>query len=86
MLLLRHECCLLLLMLHGQLAQARVIKTQVCAKVLEISMTQWFSENIGDVVAGAHTIHAKFPFRDHIVDVVEFHMDMFDMRVEDVVF
>jgi len=49
-------------------------------------MTEWFSEDVCNIVTGVHTFYAKFSFCDHVAYVVELYPDMLHVRVEDMVF
>ena len=61
-------------------------KTQVSAEVEEVTVVEWFCQDICSVVAGLDSGDSTFVFRYHVTDVMEFNPDMFDMRVEDMVF
>jgi len=49
-------------------------------------VVEWFCQDICGVVAGLDSGDSTFVFRYHVTDVMEFNPDVFDMRVEDMVF
>ena len=49
-------------------------------------MVEWFCQDICGVVAGPDPGDSTFVFRYHVMDVMEFNPNVFDMRVEDMVF
>jgi hypothetical protein len=61
-------------------------KTQVSAEAEEVAAVERFCQDIRGVVAGPDLGDSKFVLRDHVADMMEFNPDVFDMRVEDVVF
>ena len=52
----------------------------------EVYMAKWFHQDVSEVVAGANSGNLQLALGDHVADVMEFHPDVFDVRVKDVIF
>jgi hypothetical protein len=52
----------------------------------EVTAVEQFCQDICSVVAELDPGDLKFIFRYHVADVMEFSPDVFDIRVEDMVF
>jgi len=48
-------------------------------------VAKWFHQDVSKVITGANLSNSQLALGDHVMGVMEFHPNVFDMRVEDMI-